>query len=71
MQKLVEVFGASPEVYYLVKISGMQRLVAGILLRNLDNIEEFIESKIRPISGIRNIEVFVGEFPIIPKTFMP
>lgn len=59
------------EVYHLVKRSGSYTLAAGILVRNLEEIESFVENHVRTVPGVRNIDVHVGEVPIIPKNFFP
>ncbi|MCH7604642.1 Lrp/AsnC family transcriptional regulator [Patescibacteria group bacterium] len=70
--ELIEKFGKMQEVYYLVRTtSGRYNLILGVLARNLDNIKDFLESEIRIVTGVRRIDVYVGELPITPKTVHP
>lgn len=71
ISSLVEKFTKSPLVYHLVKPSGRYNLVMGIAAPNLETIENFINKEIRANSGIRHLEVSVGDLPIIPKTWTP
>ncbi|MDO8470472.1 MAG: AsnC family transcriptional regulator [bacterium] len=57
------------EVYHIAKRSGKYNLTVSILVQNIEDVEEFIENEIRSQQGVRQIEVHVGELPIIPKTF--
>lgn len=58
------------EVYHMVRVSGRYNLVIGIFAHNLGNIEEFIENEIRSLPGVKQIDVHIGELPVIPKTFL-
>jgi len=68
VSKLIRRFENCPLVYNLVKISsGHHNLIIDILASDLERINDFITKQIRPESGIRYIEVDLGELPIVPK----
>lgn len=69
--QLVEQLKELSEVYHIVKMSGTYNLAIGILAHNLENIEDFVEKKIRIVPGVKNLEVSIGELPFMPKTFCP
>lgn len=71
IDKLIEKFKKSPLVYHLVKTSGRYNLMLSILAPNLESIENFIAKEIRGDTGIKHIEVHVGELPILPKAWNP
>lgn len=71
VEKLLEKFQKKQEVYHLAKRSGRYSLGIGILAHNIENIESFVENEVRAIPGVKNIEVFIGELPILPKTISP
>ncbi|TSC95119.1 MAG: hypothetical protein CEN87_131 [Parcubacteria group bacterium Licking1014_1] len=71
ISELIEKFEKSPLVYHLVKTSGRYNLLASIISPNLESIENFIAKEIRTDSGIKHIEVSVGELPVIPKAWIP
>jgi len=71
ISKLIEKFEKSPLVYHLVKTSGRYNLMISIAAPNLESIENFIAKEIRLESGVRHIEINVGELPIIPKVWSP
>ena len=71
ISKLIEKFEKSPIVYHLVKTSGRYNLLISIIVPNLVSIENFIAKEIRGESGVRHIDVNVGELPIIPKAWNP
>jgi len=47
------------------------KLLVCILVQNLENVDEFIEREIRPVSRVKDIRVEIGELPVLPKTFAP
>lgn len=70
VEALIEKFEKLQDVYHLVRTaSGRFNLFVGILAHNLENIETFVESEVRPVDGVRHIDVFIGELPVAPKTF--
>lgn len=71
ISNLVEKLEKAPEVYHLVRRTGDYNLAVGVLARNLEDIDSFVEKEIRPLPGIRSIGIFVGDLPILPKTFSP
>lgn len=72
IERLVERFQQHQAVYHLArKISGRYNLLVGILANNLDSIEEFVEQEVRKVPGIKQIDVYLGEPPLLPKTFSP
>ncbi|MDO8436457.1 MAG: AsnC family transcriptional regulator [bacterium] len=71
ISRLIEKFEKSPLTYHLVKTSGRYNLLVGIVVPNLESIENFIDREVRKDPGVRHIEVSVGELPIIPKTWNP
>ncbi len=71
ISQLIELFEKSPLVYHLIKTSGRYNLMVSIVAPNLDNIENFISQNIRSNPKIKNIEVTIGEIPIIPKVWNP
>lgn len=70
-EKLIENLEKAPEVYYLVKMSGRQTVDAAILIRNLQHIEDFLKNRIQTVSGVKKVEVVIGELPILPKIYFP
>lgn len=71
LSNLVEKFKKSPLVYHLVKTSGRHNLIIGIVAPDLKSIENFIAMGIREEPGVRQIEVNIGELPIIPSWCPP
>ena len=72
VEELIEKFEKMQEVYYLVRTtSGRYNLMLGVLAHNLDNIKDFLESEIRIVPGVRQIDLYVGEVPIMPNTVPP
>ena len=70
--ELVEKFEKKQEVYHLVRgVSGKFNLIVGVVARNLENIETFIEGEIRMMPGVKRLEVYIGELPVTPKTILP
>lgn len=69
--RLIEKFKKSPLVYHLARTSGRYNLIVSITAPNLKAIENFISKEIRRDSGIKHIEVNIGDLPIIPKTWSP
>ena len=69
LAELVERFQRSHFVYMLVKTSGRYNLIVGVLALDLGSLESFITKEIREKKGVKQIEVSVGELPIIPKWF--
>lgn len=70
--ELVEKFEKMQEVYHLVKgVSGKFNLIVGVVARNLEDIETLIEREIRMTSGVKRLEVYIGELPVTPKSFSP
>ncbi len=71
ISKLIEKFEKFPLIYHLVKTSGRYNLLVSMVALNLESIESFIAKEIRGESGVKHIEVSVGELPIIPKAWSP
>jgi DNA-binding Lrp family transcriptional regulator len=71
INQLIEKFEKSPLVYHLAKTSGRYNLIVSIATPNLESIENFIAKEIRLVQGVKHIEVYVGELPIIPKVWNP
>lgn len=71
INQLIEKFEKSPLVYHLVKISGRYNLLVSIVTPNLESIENFIAKEIRLESGVKHIDVSVGELPLTPKGWNP
>ena len=71
ISNLIERLERLPEVYQMVRMLGGLKLLVCMLTQNLENIDEFIEREIRPVSKIKDIQVEIGELPILPKTFPP
>lgn len=70
--QMIEDLEKIQEVYLLVRtVSGRYHLMVGVLSHNLENIEQFIENKIRSVPGVKRIDVYVGELPVRPKTIPP
>ena len=68
VSRLLAKFEKSPLVYHLVKISGRYNLMTSIAAPNFESIENFIDKEIRKEIGIKHIEVYIGDLPIIPKS---
>lgn len=71
VQSLIEKFEKRPEVYHIAKRSGTYNLTVGILAQNIEGIEDFVDNEIRPLQGVKTVEIVVGELPVAPKTFLP
>jgi len=72
IERLVERFQQHQAVYHLArKISGRYNLLVGSLVNNLDSIEEFVEQEVRKVPGIKQVDVYLGEPPLLPTTFSP
>lgn len=72
VKKLIEKFEKKQEIYHLAKRSGGRyNLSVGFLAHNVENVEEFVETEIRSFPGVKHLEVFIGELPILPKTIPP
>ena len=71
LTELVERFSRSHFVYMLVRTSGRYNLVVGVLASDLGSLESFITKEIRDKKGVKQIEVSVGELPLIPKRVAP
>jgi len=68
VSKLIRRFENCPLVYNLVKVySGHHNLIIDIVSPSLERIDDFITKQIRSESGIRYVEVDLGELPILPK----
>ncbi|MCH7828812.1 ATP phosphoribosyltransferase [Patescibacteria group bacterium] len=71
LAELVERFQRSHFVYMLVKTSGRYNLAVGVLASDLGSLESFITKEIREKKGVKQVEVSVGELPLIPKWVSP
>jgi len=71
IEQLIEKFQHRQEVYHLVRVTGTYNLLIGVLGHKWQNVEDFIENEIRPVSGVRKIFITTGEAPISPKTIPP
>ncbi len=69
IEVLIEKFKKKHEVYHIAKRSGKYNLTVSIFVQNIEDVEEFVENEIRSQQGVRQIEVHVGELPVIPTTF--
>ena len=70
-QDLVKKFQERPEVYHIAKRSGRYNLAVGVLAQDIEGLESFVDKEIRMLQGVRQVEVVVGELPVVPKTFIP
>lgn len=66
---LLEKTKEAQEVYHLAKRSGNYNIEVGILGRSLEEIDAFVEKEIRPVEGIRSLDISIGELPMLPRTF--
>ena len=71
LTELVERLSQSPLVYHLVKTSGRYNLFVGVVAPDLGSIENFITREIREKPGIKQMEISIGELPLIPKWAPP
>jgi len=71
VEQLIEKFQNRQEVYHLVKVTGLYNLLIGVLGHKWQNVEDFIENEIRPVSGVKKIFITTGEAPISPKIIPP
>lgn len=67
ISELIEKLEKSPLVYHLVKTSGKYNLFFSIAAPNLETIENFTEREIRANPGVKDIQINIGELPILPK----
>lgn len=70
-ERLIEKLEKVQEVYHLMKVTGQYNLIVGVFAYNLENIGSFVENEIRSEPGVKQISVYIGELPIIPKTIPP
>ncbi|MEK7482665.1 MAG: AsnC family transcriptional regulator [Patescibacteria group bacterium] len=68
VDRLIKKFASCPLVYNLVKVSGNHNLVVGLIAPSLSRIHDLVEKQIRSDTGIRLLEIDLGELPIVPKT---
>jgi DNA-binding Lrp family transcriptional regulator len=59
------------EVFQMVRLIGGAKLVACVLARNFEDVDTFIAKEIRSFPGVKNVEVEIGELPLLPKTIPP
>lgn len=71
VQALIEKLQKRPEVYHIARRSGKHNLVISILAQDIEGLESFVDKEIRLLQGVKQVEVVVGELPMIPKTFTP
>ena len=71
VDQLVEKFSKRQEVFVLIRVTGMYNLLIGVLGQKWQNIQDFIESEIRPTPTVRKIFITSGQTPIVPKTIPP
>ena len=72
VERLAQNLEAVQEVYHLVKSSsGGYTLAIGVLARTVAEVEEFVEKHIRPLPGIRRIDIHIGDLPLIPNSIPP
>lgn len=71
VEKLIENLEKAPQVHHLVQRASNYNLVVGILVDALEDVENFVEKEIRPVLGVRNMDIRIGELPILPQTFIP
>jgi len=72
ISKIIKKFESCPLVYNLVKFSSghHQNLIIGVIAPDLKRINDFVSKQLRPEVGIRNIEIDIGEVPVVPKTYL-
>lgn len=70
IERLVESFEQKQEVYHIRRRSGRYNLVVGILARTVEDVEEFVEKEVRSVPGVKELDVYIGELPLVPK-FIP
>jgi len=72
VERLAQNLEAVQEVYHLVKSSsGGYTLAIGLVARNVQEVEEFVEKHIRPLPGVRRIDIHIGDLPFIPNSIPP
>ena len=72
VERLAQSLEAIQEVYHLVKSSsGGYTLAIGLVARNVQEVEEFVEKHIRPLPGVRRIDIHIGDLPFIPNSIPP
>lgn len=72
VERLVQNLEAIQEVYHLVESSsGGYTLALGLVARTVQEVEEFVEKHIRPLPGIRRIDIHIGNLPLIPSSIPP
>lgn len=71
--KLIQKFKNCPLVYNLVRfpIGHHYNLLIGLVSPNLKRINDLVTKQIRTEPGIKNVEVNMGEPPIIPNGYLP
>lgn len=72
VEKLIQNLQVLQEVYHLVESSsGGYTLAIGLLARTVQEVEEFVEKHVRPLPGIRGIDIHIGKLPIVPNSIPP
>ena len=71
VEKLIEAFEQKQEVYHMRRRSGRYNLVVSILARKVEDVEAFVEKEIRSVEGVKELDVHIGELPIIPRLIPP
>lgn len=71
MESMIGRLQKKHEVYHIAKRSGKHNLIVSIFAQNIGDVEEFVDNEIRTQQGIKQIEVYVGDLPVVPKTFSP
>lgn len=70
-ENLIASLGRMQEVYHIVQVTGTYNLVIGVLGLNLESVEDFVEKRVRMIDGVKRIEVYIGEAPVVPRGIHP
>lgn len=69
--ELIKKFEKSPLVYHLAKASGRFNLVMSMVAPSLLSIDDFIVKEIKSEPGVKDIDVKIGELPMIPRAWNP
>lgn len=68
---LIGKFEKHPMVYHIVRLVGNYNLMISVSAPNIESIENFIREEIKREKDVKELEVSIGDMPIIPKTFNP
>jgi DNA-binding Lrp family transcriptional regulator len=65
--KLADALKDCPRVVFAITSTGAYNLIIALVAKNADMLQNTIENDIRPLPGIKGMEVSIGDAPIVPE----